>query len=369
MIFYFVKENDFKVFFIEFVCDDFIVVVFNIMEVKIFSLDYKDCNFVEVMDDFMKRISCYEVSYQFLDFDKCDRDLLLIKVIDVGWRFLVNWVQDYIQSCIVYYLMNIYVQLCIIYLCWYGENEYNFQGCIGGDLGLFSWGKKFVSVLSKFVEEQNLKDLCVWISQLKSIIQMVEVLWLFYEQWKVFNEIDVGVCEELIYEEIRDIYFEEYVLWEQDKYYYCYFIGEFYQDLVQCLELVIMELEWQENVLVICYQVVLCCLLVYFLDKSVEEMFYLKCFFYIVLKLMFVVYGCCVEFIYLNVEFVSMYWERLEDVKKGFNLFMRCNSVILLVSFEFIKKFCINSFEEYVVFILVVLFSCLFLEVFMQLFG
>lgn len=91
----------------------------------------------------------------------------------------------------------------------------------------------------------------------------------------------------------------------------------------------------------------------------------MKCFFYIVLKLMFVVYGCCVEFIYLNVEFVSMYWERLEDVKKGFNLFMRCNSVILLVSFEFIKKFCINSFEEYVVFILVVLFSCLFLEVFM----
>lgn len=41
-----------------------------------------------------------------------------------------------------------------------------------------------------------------------------------------------------------------------------------YQDLVQRLEPVIMELERQENVLVICHQAVLRCLLAYFLDKS-----------------------------------------------------------------------------------------------------
>lgn len=70
------------------------------------------------------------------------RDLSFIKVIDVGRRFLVNRVQDHIQSRIVYYLMNIHVQPRTIYLCRHGENEYNVQGKIGGDSGLSSRGKK-----------------------------------------------------------------------------------------------------------------------------------------------------------------------------------------------------------------------------------
>lgn len=48
----------------------------------------------------------------------------------------------------------------------------------------------------------------------------------------------------------------------------CPSVLQSYQDLVQRLEPVIMELERQENVLVICHQAVLRCLLAYFLDKS-----------------------------------------------------------------------------------------------------
>lgn len=40
------------------------------------------------------------------------------------------------------------------------------------------------------MEEQNLKDLRVWTSQLKSTIQTAEALKLPYEQWKALNEID-----------------------------------------------------------------------------------------------------------------------------------------------------------------------------------
>uniref|UniRef100_A0A8D1I8Z3 6-phosphofructo-2-kinase/fructose-2,6-biphosphatase 3 n=1 Tax=Sus scrofa TaxID=9823 RepID=A0A8D1I8Z3_PIG len=348
MILHFAKENDFKVFFIESVCDDPTVVASNIMEVKLSSPDYKDCNSAEAMDDFMKRINCYEASYQPLDPDKCDRDLSLIKVIDVGRRFLVNRVQDHIQSRIVYYLMNIHVQPRTIYLCRHGESEHNLQGKIGGDSGLSSRGRKFASALSKFVEEQNLKDLKVWTSQLKSTIQTAEALQLPYEQWKALNEIDAGVCEEMTYEEIRDTYPEEYALREQDKYYYRYPTGESYQDLVQRLEPVIMELERQENVLVICHQAVLRCLLAYFLDKSAEEMPYLKCPLHAVLKLTPVAYGCRVESIYLNVESVSTHRERSEDAKKGPNPLMRRNSVTPLASPEPTKKPRINSFEEHV---------------------
>ncbi|KAF3818738.1 hypothetical protein GH733_012155 [Mirounga leonina] len=411
MILHFAKENDFKVFFIESVCDDPMVVASNIMEVKISSPDYKDCNSAEAMDDFMKRINCYEASYQPLDPDKCDRDLSLIKVIDVGRRFLVNRVQDHIQSRIVYYLMNIHVQPRTIYLCRHGESEHNLQGKIGGDSGLSSRGRKFANALSKFVEEQNLKDLKVWTSQLKSTIQTAEALHLPYEQWKALNEIDAGVCEEMTYEEIKDTYPEEYALREQDKYYYRYPTGESYQDLVQRLEPVIMELERQENVLVICHQAVLRCLLAYFLDKSAEEMPYLKCPLHTVLKLTPVAYGecgdaapatpcfpgtvapggsrvdvacpleleanlcphphagCRVESIYLHVESVSTHRERSEDAKKGPNPLMRRNSVTPLASPEPTKKPRINSFEEHVASTSAALPNCLPPEVPTQLPG
>uniref|UniRef100_A0A2K6SVW9 6-phosphofructo-2-kinase domain-containing protein n=1 Tax=Saimiri boliviensis boliviensis TaxID=39432 RepID=A0A2K6SVW9_SAIBB len=369
MILHFTKENDFKAFFVESMCDGPTVVASNIMEVNISSRDFKDCNSAEAMDDFMKWISCYEASYQPLDPNKYDRDLSLIKVIDVGRRFLVKRVQDHTQSRIVYYLMNVRVQPRTIYLRWHGENEHNLQGRIGGDSGLSSRGEKFASALSKFVEEQNLKGLRVWTSQLKSTIQTAEALRLPYEQWKALNEIDAGVCEELTYEEIRDTYPEEYTLREQDKYYYWYPTGESYQDLVQHLEPVTMELERQENVLVICHQAVLRCLLGYFLDSSAEEMPYLKCLLHTVLKLTPVAYGCHVESIYLNMESVSTRRERSEDAKKGPNPLKRRSSVTLLASPEPTKKPHINSFEEHVASTSAALPSCLPPEVPTQLPG
>uniref|UniRef100_A0A8C3BF53 6-phosphofructo-2-kinase/fructose-2,6-biphosphatase 3 n=1 Tax=Cairina moschata TaxID=8855 RepID=A0A8C3BF53_CAIMO len=312
MILNFAKENGFKVFFIESVCNDPTVVATNVMEVKLSSPDYRDCNSTDAMEDFMKRINCYQASYQPLDPDDYDRELSLIKVIDVGRRFLVNRVQDHIQSRIVYYLMNIHVQPRTIYLCRHGESEFNLKGKIGGDSGLSNRGKKFALALNKFVEEQNLKDLKVWTSQLKRTIQTAEALQLPYEQWKALNEIDAGVCEEMTYEEIRDQHPEEFVLRDQDKYYYRYPSGESYQDLVQRLEPVIMELERQENVLVICHQAVMRCLLAYFLDKSADEMPYLKCPLHTVLKLTPVAYGCRVESISLNIEAVNTHRERPE---------------------------------------------------------
>ncbi|XP_020820673.1 6-phosphofructo-2-kinase/fructose-2,6-bisphosphatase 3 isoform X2 [Phascolarctos cinereus] len=363
MVLDFAKENDFKVFFIESVCDDPSVVASNIMEVKLSSPDYRDCSSAEAMEDFMKRIDCYQVNYQPLDPDNHDRDLSLIKVLDVGRRFLVNRVQDYIQSRIVYYLMNIHVQPRTIYLCRHGESEYNVLGRIGGDSGLSIRGKKFSVALCKFLEEQNLKDLKIWTSQLKRTIQTAEALKLPYEQWKALNEIDAGVCEEMTYEEIKETYPEEYALRDQDKYYYRYPTGESYQDLVQRLEPVIMELERQENVLVICHQAVMRCLLAYFLDKSADEMPYLKCPLHTVLKLTPVAYGCRVESIYLNVEAVNTHRERSEEAKKGPNPLMRRNSVTPLASPEPTKKPRINSFEEHTASTSTSLPSCLPREV------
>ncbi|KAM9268435.1 6-phosphofructo-2-kinase/fructose-2,6-bisphosphatase 2 isoform 2-T2 [Morus bassanus] len=262
------------------------------------------------MDDFLKRIECYKVTYQPLDPNAYDKDLSFIKVINVGQRFLVNRVQDYIQSKIVYYLMNIHVQPRTIYLCRHGESEYNLVGKIGGDSGLSPRGKQFAQALKKFIEEQEIVDLKVWTSQLKRTIQTAESLGVTYEQWKILNEIDAGVCEEMTYAEIEAKYPDEFALRDQEKYLYRYPGGESYQDLVQRLEPVIMELERQGNVLVISHQAVMRCLLAYFLDKSADELPYLRCPLHTILKLTPVAYGCKVETITLNVEAVNTHRDK-----------------------------------------------------------
>ncbi|XP_078066174.1 6-phosphofructo-2-kinase/fructose-2,6-bisphosphatase 4 isoform X2 [Mustelus asterias] len=309
----FAEQNGYKVFFVESVCEDPEVIETNIVQVKLGSPDYSDCNNDEAISDFLKRIECYQNTYESLD-EVSDRDLSFIKIMDVGRRYLVNHVLDHIQSKIVYYLMNIHITPRSIYLCRHGESELNLKGRIGGDSGLSHRGKQFANSLGEFIQEQNIRDLKVWTSQMKRTIQTAEALKVPYEQWKILNEIDAGVCEEMTYEEIQKNYPAEFALRDQDKYRYRYPKGESYEDLVQRLEPVIMELERQENVLVICHQAVMRCLLAYFLDKTAEELPYLKCPLHTVLKLTPVAYGCKVESIFLNIEAVNTHREKPENV-------------------------------------------------------
>ncbi|XP_027732609.1 6-phosphofructo-2-kinase/fructose-2,6-bisphosphatase [Vombatus ursinus] len=246
LILQFAKEHGYKVFFIESICDDPHIIAENITQVKLSSPDYKDCDREKVVEDFLKRIECYEMNYQPID-EELDR------------------------------------------------SEYAYT-------------------LANFIQSQDISSLKVWTSHMKRTIQTAEALRVPYEQWKALNEIDAGVCEEMTYEEIQQHYPEEFALRDQDKYRYRYPKGESYEDLVQRLEPVIMELERQENVLVICHQAVMRCLLAYFLDKSAEELPYLKCPLHTVLKLTPVAYGCKVDSIYLNVEAVNTHREKPENV-------------------------------------------------------
>lgn len=314
MILQFAKERGFKVFFIESICDDPDIIAENITQVKLSSPDYKDCDREKVVEDFLKRIECYQLNYQPLH-DDLDSDLSYIKIFNVGSRYLVNRVQDHIQSRTVYYLMNIHVTPRSIYLSRHGESELNLMGRIGGDSGLSPRGKQYAHALGNFVKSQKISDLKVWTSHMKRTIQTAEALNVPYEQWKALNEIDAGVCEDMTYEEIQEHFPEEFALRDQDKYRYRYPKGESYEDLVQRLEPVIMELERQENVLVICHQAVMRCLLAYFLDKSAERLPYLKCPLHTVLKLTPVAYGCKVESIYLNVEAVNTHREKPYNVE------------------------------------------------------
>ncbi|XP_056588802.1 6-phosphofructo-2-kinase/fructose-2,6-bisphosphatase 1 isoform X2 [Triplophysa dalaica] len=309
----FAKEKGYKVFFIESICDDPEIIEANITQVKISSPDYENYDKEEALVDFLKRIDCYKKSYVSLDEEK-DKHISYIKIFNAGSRYLVNRVQDHIQSRIVYYLMNIHVTPRSIYLSRHGESELNLLGKIGGDSDLSSQGQKYATALSEFIRGQAIKDLKVWTSHMKRTVQTAEALGVTYEQWKALNEIDAGVCEEMTYEEIQENYPEEFAMRDKEKYRYRYPKGESYEDLVHRLEPVIMELERQENVLVICHQAVMRCLLAYFLDKSADNLPYLKCPLHTVLKLIPLAYGCKVESFYLNVKAVNTHRDKPSDV-------------------------------------------------------
>uniref|UniRef100_A0AAQ4PRX4 6-phosphofructo-2-kinase/fructose-2,6-biphosphatase 1 n=1 Tax=Gasterosteus aculeatus aculeatus TaxID=481459 RepID=A0AAQ4PRX4_GASAC len=286
------KERGYKVFFVESICDDPEIIAENIKQVKFGSPDYVDRDIDEALEDFSRRIECYRASYMPMD-DEEDRKLSYIKIFDVGSRYLVNRVQDHIQSRIVYYLMNIHVTPRSIYLSRHGESELNLLGRIGGDSGLSPRGQK-VFIPSQF--------------------EFIDDVFKCFNTESIQSPANLGVCEELTYEEIQENFPEEFALRDQDKYRYRYPKGESYEDLVHRLEPVIMELERQENVLVVCHQAIFRCLLAYFLDKPADELPYLRCPLHTVLKLTPVAYGCKVESFFLNIEAVNTHRERPVNV-------------------------------------------------------
>merc|ERR1719378_1408900 len=156
--------------------------------------------------------------------------------------------------------------------------------------------------------KQQPEDTIVWTSELKRTRQTATLAGLNYEPWKALNEIDAGVCEGLTYEEIKQKYPEE---WERrngetgNKYSYRYPMGESYYDLVVRLEPVIMELERSENVLVVCYQAVVRCLLAYFQNLTVEELPYINVPLHTVIKLTQRAHACEVELIPMGVDGVD----------------------------------------------------------------
>lgn len=314
----FAEEHCFRVFFIESICDDPEVIEQNLTEVKVNGPDYCNKDPEEAMEDFKKRIRHYKSAYETID-PKLDGDLSYIKIIDVGRRFQVNHVADHIQSRIVYYLMNIHVTPRSIYLCRHGESEMNVKQRIGGDSNLSVRGQEFARKLSTFIESQRIADLKVWTSELKRTAQTSQHIDAPKESWKALNEINAGVCETMTYAEIQENFPEEFALRDQDKYFYRYPMGESYYDLVTRLEPVMMELERSENVLVICHQAVMRCVLAYYLDENKENLPYLSCPLHTVIKLTPTAYGCKLEEFPLDVAAVDTHRPKPTDTSVSRN--------------------------------------------------
>jgi 6-phosphofructo-2-kinase/fructose-2,6-biphosphatase 2 len=306
-----VKRMGFKLFFVESICDDPQIIEQNIMEVKLSSPDYVNMNIEAVLKDFLLRIEHYQEKYEMLDEDT-EKEISFMKIFNTGEKVVVHKHEGHIQSRIVYYLMNIHIIPRTIYLTRHGESEHNIRGLIGGDSVLSERGRSYATALSNYIKTQQIEGLRVWTSWLKRTIQTVAGVPAPQERWKALNEIDAGICEEMTYDDISSKHPEEFAARDQNKFAYRYPRGESYEDLVARLEPVIMELERQGNVLVVSHQAVLRCLLAYFLDKSADELPYLKVPLHTIIKLTPVAYGCKVEHIELGIDAVDTHRDKPE---------------------------------------------------------
>lgn len=95
-------------------CDDEDLIMSNILEVKTTSPDYKGQDPEVAAQDFRNRIRNYERIYETIDEE--ENDLTYLKIMNVGKQVIINAIQDYLQSRVVYYLMNLHIKQRSIWL-------------------------------------------------------------------------------------------------------------------------------------------------------------------------------------------------------------------------------------------------------------
>ncbi len=279
--------------FVESKCDDEKLIMSNILEVKTTSPDYKGQDPEEAARDFRKRISNYERVYETID--ESERGYTYVKLINVGHQVIINLIQDYLSSRLVYYLINLHIKPRHIWLSrvsnssgsevfqetnahQHGESEYNLQGKIGGDANISPRGELYAQALPGIVRRSGLPEdtkLVIWTSTLKRTIQtarylQAETKWDQLE-WKALDELDSGVCDGMTYGEIEEKYPEDFAARDQDKYNYRYRGGESYRDVVIRLEPIIMELERSDNIIIVTHQAIIRCIYAYFMDSSSDQ--------------------------------------------------------------------------------------------------
>jgi len=296
-----VNQHGLKCMFLESICNSDNIVESNVREVKVHSPDYKGVAADEAISDFLSRIKHYEDIYEPIS-EMHENLYSFIKIFNAGEKYVIHKHEGYLQSKIVYWIMNVHITPRTIYLTRHGESQYNVTNRIGGDSDLTERGQHYGLALSYFFNHQNIPGLRVWTSWLKRTIQTSKHIEAPQERWRALNEIDAGDMENLTYEEIQEKYPEEFRARDHNKLTYRYPSGESYQDLVARLEPVMMELERQGNVLLVAHQAVLRCILGYFLDKPLEGLPYIKVPLHTLIKLTPQAYGCEAEFIRFPIE-------------------------------------------------------------------
>ncbi|XP_054818847.1 6-phosphofructo-2-kinase/fructose-2,6-bisphosphatase-like isoform X2 [Prosopis cineraria] len=267
-------EGRCKIIFLETICNDVNIIERNILLKIQQSPDYaEEPDFEAGLQDFKNRLANYEKVYEPVE------EGSYIKMIDMvsgqGGQIQVNNISGYLPGRIVFFLVNTHLTPRPILLTRHGESQDNVRGRIGGDSALSEAGELYSKKLANFVEKRlkSERAASIWTSTLqRSILTASPIGGHPKIQWRALDEINVGVCDGMTYEEIKKNMPDEYESRDKDKLRYRYPRGESYLDVIQRLEPVLIELERQRApVVVISHQAVLRALYAYFADRPLKE--------------------------------------------------------------------------------------------------
>ncbi|MCC6556627.1 MAG: histidine phosphatase family protein [Polyangiaceae bacterium] len=303
------KASGYPVVFIESICNDEAIIDTNVRETKLRSPDYEGVDAEEAVRDFRARIAYYARAYEPLG----DPEKSYIKIIDVGRQVVLNRIQGYVPARLVPLLMNPQITPRPIWLTRHGESVFNQAGLLGGDSDLSPAGEDYARSLAAFIRERARalapappaapaagegrpapeEEITVWTSSLRRTVQTARPITTRPIAWRALDEIDAGVCEGMTYDEIRQRMPDVFAARAADKFRYRYPRGESYEDVIQRLEPLIIQLERQHApVLVISHQAVLRALYAYLMDQPPQTCPTLPIPLHTVIELVPTAYGC-----------------------------------------------------------------------------
>lgn len=307
------RKHDIPLVFVESICNDPSVIEATIRETKTHSPDYIGKDPEAAVADFRARIAHYEQVYEPVT----DEDASWIKIIDVGRQVVLNRMYGHLPARLAPLLINMHIGRRPIFLTRHGESLSNLRGAIGGDSELTLRGETYARALADFmrgriasgeietdrrdrrssppitIPPQSDSPIAVWTSTLRRTIQTASWLTKNPLKLRALDEIDAGLCDGMTYAEIKEKMPAEYAARKADKLTYRYPRGESYEDVIQRLDPVIIELERQRQpVLVIAHQAILRAIYAYFMDKPPREIPYIEVPLHTVIQLTPTAYGC-----------------------------------------------------------------------------
>ncbi|KAJ3892136.1 6-phosphofructo-2-kinase-domain-containing protein [Lentinula edodes] len=141
------------VILLESVCDNKEIIEANIRSVKISSPDYRGWDPDKAVEDYYTRIRDHEEYYDPVE----EKDWPYIRIINVGEKIMVNNIKGYLQSRIVFFLMNIHNRPRTIYFARSGQSLIEHSYKADSDLSPAGW--EYAERLKDFVIERRAKNL------------------------------------------------------------------------------------------------------------------------------------------------------------------------------------------------------------------
>ncbi|KAJ7634849.1 6-phosphofructo-2-kinase-domain-containing protein [Roridomyces roridus] len=298
---------------LESLCDNQEIIERNIRSVKISSPDYRGWDPDKAVEDYYGRIRDHEKYYEPVE----ETTWPFIRIINVGEKIMVNDIQGYLQSRIVFFLMNIHNRYRTIYFARSGQSLIEHSYKADSDLSPPGWD--YAERLKEFVVERRAKQglsdrrLVIWTSTRR---RAHHTAWPFQAAAQAsaspsvstfgfqgssepltpdattaaaprtstpslnvkviekpqMSEINPGIWDGLSPDQARKYYPADWERFSKDPYAFRAPRAESYHDLSVRLEPVLIELEREkEDLLIIGHASVIRCLLAYLIGLPASE--------------------------------------------------------------------------------------------------